>query len=349
MKVMTATSEILCVGSDIDPLTLVEKVARTCYKSEDKIALGTAPKMISALIKRGHYAMLEHASYIFNLQAEVYEDFLRICTILEDAGHHLFLIKTNKNTHHIVSGNVRAWRDFIEALYTEKEMIPQWLFDFVHHNRLDVHTFFGDMVHTCDLIAERLGITRYAQNVDALEISPEELSAEDKWEHLRITVKFYCDRGISHEIVRHRVASFAQESTRYCNYSKDKFDNDITYIDIQPTFGQDKRTKNMSSQVYLNIIEEWQHACMDAERHYMRLIELGCPAEYARSVLNNSTKTEICVTMNIKNWRHFFSLRACRATGPAHPQMEEITRQLLTNLKIELPDYFRDMEWYVYD
>ena len=345
MKVITANSEILCVGSEVDPLTLVEKVARTCYKSEDKIALGTASKMISALIKRGHYAMLEHASYIFILHPNVYEDFLRICTVLEDAGYHMFLVKTNKDNQHLVSGNVRAWRDFINALYVEKEPIPQWLYEFVRKDRLDIRTFFGDLVYTCDIMVDCLGIAGYTQKIAALEISPEELSPEDKLEHLRVTVKFYCDRGVSHEIVRHRVASFAQESTRYCNYSKDKFNNDITYIDIQPTLGQDKRTKNMPSQVYMNIVEEWQQACVDAERHYMRIIELGCPAEYARSVLNNSTKTEICVTMNIKDWRHFFSLRACRATGPAHPQMEEITRPLLTNLKIELPEYFKDMEY----
>lgn len=349
MKVITATSEILYMGNGVGPLTSVEKVARTCYKSEDKIALGTAPKMISALIKRGHYAMLEHASYIFTLPPNAYEDFLRICTVLEEAGHHMFLVKTNKDNHHLVSGNVRAWRDFINALYVEKEPIPQWLYEFVRKDRLDIRTFFGDLVHTCYITTDCLDIAGYAQKVEAVEISPEELSPADKLEHFRITVKFYCDRGVSHEIVRHRVASFAQESTRYCNYSKDKFDNDITYINIQSAMNQDKRIKNIPPQTYVDIIEEWQHACEDAERHYMKMVELGCPAEYARSVLNNSTKTEICVTMSIIDWRHFFSLRACRATGPAHPQMEEITRPLLMNLKAKLPEYFKDMECYAYD
>lgn len=345
MKVITANSEILCVGSEVDPLTLVEKVARTCYKSEDKIALGTAPKMISALIKRGHYAMLEHASYIFILSPNAYKDFVRITNTVEDFGHRLFLVKTNISDLFVVSGNVRAWRDFIEALYDAQEMIPQWLYDFIHTNRLDITTFFGDLISTFDAIASKLGIQRYSNGIGALEISPEELKDIDKPMHYRITVKFYCDRGISHEIVRHRVASFAQESTRYCNYSKDKFDNDITYINIQSAMNQDKRIKNIPLQTYIDIIEEWQHACEDAERHYMRMIELGCPAEYARSVLNNSTKTEICVTMSINDWRHFFSLRACRATGPAHPQMEEITKPLLNQFKEILPTFFKDMEY----
>ena len=345
MKVITANSEILCMGSEVDPLTLVEKVARTCYKSEDKIALGTAPKMISALIKRGHYAMLEHASYIFILSPNAYKDFVRITNIVEDFGHRLFLVKTNISDLFIVSGNVRAWRDFIEALYDVQEMIPQWLYDFIHTNRLDITTFFGDLISTCDAISSELGIQRYSNGIGALEISPEELKDIDKPMHYRITVKFYCDRGISHEIVRHRVASLGQESTRYCNYNKDKFGNDITYIDILPSLVQDYRMQYMPSEQYMAIVEEWRAACIDAEKHYMKMTELGCPAEFARSVLNNSTKTEICVTMNIVDWKHFFALRACRATGPAHPQMEEITKPLLNQFKEILPTFFKDMEY----
>lgn len=345
MKVITANSEILCVGSEVDPLTLVEKVARTCYKSEYKIALGTAPKMISALIKRGHYAMLEHASYIFVLSPNAYRDFVHITNIVEDFGHRLFLVKTNKDNQYLVSGNVRAWRDFIKALYDVQEMIPQWLYDFIHTNRLDITTFFGDLISTCDAIASELGIQRYSNGIGALEISPEELKDIDKSMHCRITVKFYCDRGISHEIVRHRVASLGQESTRYCNYNKDKFGNDITYIDILPSLVQDHRMQYMPSEQYMAIVEEWRAACIDAEKHYMKMTELGCPAEFARSVLNNSTKTEICVTMNIVDWKHFFALRACRATGPAHPQMEEITKPLLNQFKEILPTLFKDMEY----
>lgn len=345
MKVITANSEILCVGSEVDPLTLVEKVARTCYKSEDKIALGTAPKMISSLIKRGHYAMLEHASYIFILSPNAYRDFVHITNIVEDFGHRLFLVKTHISDLFIVSGNVRAWRDFIEALYDVQVMIPQWLYDFIHTNRLDITTFFGDLISTCDTIASELGIQKYSNGIGALEISPEELKDIDKPMHYRITVKFYCDRGISHEIVRHRVASLGQESTRYCNYNKDKFGNDITYIDILPSLVQDYRMQNMPSEQYMAIVEEWRAACIDAEKHYMKMTELGCPAEFARSVLNNSTKTEICVTMNIVDWKHFFALRACRATGPAHPQMEEITKPLLNQFKGILPTFFKDMEY----
>lgn len=163
-------------------------------------------------------------------------------------------------------------------------------------------------------------------------------------EHYAFTVKFFVDRGVSHEMVRHRLASFAQESTRYCNYTKGKFGEEVTYIDLRDVLEQDKCIKTLSAENVMQIMHEWTCACEDAERHYFKMVNLGCPAEFARSVLNNSTKTEICITMNLREWRHFFALRACRATGPAHPQMEEITVPLLKELKERIPVIFDDLE-----
>lgn len=157
-------------------------------------------------------------------------------------------------------------------------------------------------------------------------------------EHSILSVKFICDRGVSHELVRHRLASFAQESTRYCNYGKNKFGNECTFI--EPFFFCRKGTSNRDNNALYNI---WVDACEFSENTYLRMLELGATPQEARSVLPNSIKTEVVVTMNYREWRHFFKLRAARFTGPAHPQMEEITRPLLEEVKRLIPVVFDDI------
>ena len=147
-------------------------------------------------------------------------------------------------------------------------------------------------------------------------------------EHCSFTVKFIVDRGVSHEIVRHRIASYCQESTRYCNYSKDKFGNEITVI--KPCFW-DKSDSRYHS---------WMLAMDNAERLYFNLIEQGATPQEARSVLPNSLKTEAVMTANIREWRNFFKLR----TSPsAHPQIREVAIPLLKELQTKIPVLFDDI------
>jgi len=149
-------------------------------------------------------------------------------------------------------------------------------------------------------------------------------------EHYSLTIKFTCDRGISHEIVRHRIASYGQESTRYCNYSKNKFGNEITVI--EPYFWP-KDSENYKT---------WEAACRQAEDAYFALLQNGATPEEARSVLPNSLKTELIATMNMRAWRNFFQLRTAK---DAHPQIREIARPLLTELQAVLPEIFDDISW----
>lgn len=160
-------------------------------------------------------------------------------------------------------------------------------------------------------------------------------------EHSSLSVKFTVDRGVSHELVRHRIASFAQESTRYVNYSLDKFGNEINVIDIEGGMRLDGKMKDMSNPDLFAIFSEWANAMKDAEKHYMKMMELGATPQIARSVLPNSTKTEITITANYREWRNFFKLRV-RVT--AHPQMREVTIPLLKELKNRLPIIFDDIE-----
>ena len=149
-------------------------------------------------------------------------------------------------------------------------------------------------------------------------------------EHITATVKFVCDRGVSHEIVRHRLAAYSQESTRYCNYSQERFGNEITVI--KPLFFDE------GSDEYA----VWENSCKFSEASYFALLKLGCNAQQARSVLPNSLKTEIVVTYNIREWRHFFNLRYLGTTGAPHPQMREVAGMALEKLKNVIPIVFDD-------
>lgn len=159
-------------------------------------------------------------------------------------------------------------------------------------------------------------------------------------EHSFLSVKFTVDRGVSHELVRHRIASFAQESTRYCNYAKDKFGAECAFIDLEPGIMLDNKMKKMSGEEIALVMAEWTSAMEDAERHYMRLLELGATPQIARAVLPNSTKTEITVSANYREWRNFFKLRT---PITAHPQMREVTIPLLQELKEKIPVMFDDI------
>lgn len=148
-------------------------------------------------------------------------------------------------------------------------------------------------------------------------------------EHGYISVKFICDRAISHELVRHRVASFAQESQRYCNYSKDKFGGEITFI--QPWWMDEEDDVGFDT---------WKKSCENAEKAYFKLLEYGYKPEQARMVLPNCTKTEIVVTANYREWRHILQLRTAKS---AHPDMQHLMFGLLEELNRKLPVFFEDI------
>lgn len=147
-------------------------------------------------------------------------------------------------------------------------------------------------------------------------------------EHANISVRFVCDRGVTHELVRHRLAAFSQESTRYANYAKDKFGNEITVI--KPMFWDEQSAE----------YKAWYEAMVSAEKAYMALLDSGAKAQEARSVLPNSLKTEIVMTANLREWRHVINLRCGK---PSHPQIRQIMLPLLAELNSKLPVIFSDL------
>lgn len=146
----------------------------------------------------------------------------------------------------------------------------------------------------------------------------------------RITVHFVCDRGVSHEFVRHRVMSFAQESTRYCNYSKDKFGNELTFIIPNWCNSLVEGSEQKYSPFEINGDEvEFMDAMQNAQNYYLSLLKLGWKPQEARAVLPNSLKTELIVTGFTSDWNHFFDLRARGTTGAPHPQAKELAEPLM--------------------
>lgn len=216
---------------------------------------------------------------------------------------------------------------------------PQIITNNIDNLKLNVYKNIADAARTC-----------YISEANSTEENDLKLIKkliknhhEAMLEHASITVGFVTDRGITHELVRHRIASFAQESTRYCRYSDDKFGNEITYVDIKDALDIDPVTSKLDAEKKMLIVDEWISACEDAEKHYLKMIDLGCSPQMARSVLNNSTKSKIVVTANIREWRHILKLRAVGTTGKPHPQMVQLMSVLLSIFAKAMPELFGDL------
>ena len=163
-----------------------------------------------------------------------------------------------------------------------------------------------------------------------------ENSHESVLEHSLLTVRFITDRGVTHELVRHRLCAFTQESTRYCNYSKGRFGHEITVI--QPHWVSDDPER----QIDFDVWENWTSQCLAAENAYMNALSKGQPPQLARDLLPTCTKAEIIVSANYREWRHILKLRTAK---DAHPQMRALMIPLLAELKARIPVIFDDIEY----
>ncbi len=190
---------------------------------------------------------------------------------------------------------------------------------------------------------EEIGRTSYKSEdkitIDSWRQFIAKLKSMGDWsvlEHESISVRFIIDRGVSHELVRHRLASYTQESTRFVNYNK----KGMAFIDIQEHFKKylgAKRKNDLEISVALNI---WFGHMQDCEVRYNKLIELGLSPSLARSVLPNSLKTEIVMTTNPRVWHHVFHQRTAKG---AHPQMREVMMPLLEQFKLLVPILYDDL------
>lgn len=314
MKIVNSSHEIWerPGKNENDILRFIERVGRVCYKSEDRISKGSAEKFVSKLMVRKHDPVLEHGSLMFRTGLDILAAIKKEVAYLEHYCGFKSFLRFTDNIHEgygIVSGNIRAWRDFISVNVAWTGVIPAHMYSVIYdYPRLFPEYHTGVLKDTVDMFRCLESIT-----VDDLQTVTEHLVHHD------ITMKFICDRGVTHEVVRHRPASFAQESTRYCNYSGDKFGNEITVV--MPSWCE------ADTEVY----NEWKASCENAETRYIWMTQqMGCTPQEARSVLPSSTKAELVMTAAIGEWGHFFKLRT--ASG-AHPDMRALAIPALTTVK----------------
>lgn len=315
----------------------IERVARICYKSEDKIAPGTDLTMVNKLITSQHTAMLEHADIAIVVSRSNHNFIRQVMETMSTQCHddiepkNCYLRTTYHSTsdnfkgiqpygqRYVVSGNIRAWHDFFKFSVEYPYGIQEDVFKTVNEAANHIFDVFADGVGVVD------GCSHFFRHGEEPQVALVDdytmLSDAERMVHETVSILFTVDRGVTHELVRHRDCSFAQESTRYCNYNLGKFGNEITVI--EPCFyaGRDDE------------YNAWVSAMEDAEKHYFDLINAGSKPQEARDVLPTSVKAEIVMTTNLREWKHIFNLRACDSTGPAHPQIKEVMIPALKELR----------------
>lgn len=262
----------------------IELCGRVCYKSEDKITATSALNFVKKICTNNHGSVLEHYAFIFRLTPEYYH-------YLKSENLPFFIF--SNITKPLVSFNLRAFVTQYNKDYNNESLRPITKFLCLKYPDL-----FSNIPDESDIEVNLI--------TDLSELNDRERDL-----HQRISVKLITDRGVSHELVRHRLASFSQESTRYCNYSKDKFNNEITVI--KPT------------QITEASYPYWKEAMENCEKNYFKILELTSSPQLARSVLPNSLKTEICVTASIEEWKLIFDLRCSQF---AHPDVRVLMNQV---------------------
>ena len=296
----------------------IERCGRVCYKSEGRIEEGSDEKFVAGIIKRGHEAVLEHGSIIVEVSKLFYDETIRVINQFEEQDGFVSFLRLTNDNRPIISGNIRAWRSFFKVLLEVNEFLPSMSKKIVRKYPVLFPEF-----QDAEYIGDGDNFINFLK-VSDLETENEKLT------HWDVTVKFVVDRGVSHEIVRHRPASYCQESTRYCNYSKDDFGSEITCI--IPHF------LSYGSEAW----NTWKNAMKCAEDAYFKLLDIGLLPQEARTVLPNSLKTEVVMTANLREWKIFFELRTANA---AHPQMREVARTLLDDLKAMIPVVFDNITY----
>lgn len=317
MKLIESSVQII---EEKDPYKMIELAGRTCYKSEDKITENSAKEFVDRMIKLGHGAMLEHGTIYLNVPEQTYTE-----TLEDEFG------KFNNPNNGLVDRYRKNKYSKVNSVAADEELRKKYPkvrpFKLTHH-----------------YITTNLRVIIENGWEKDLEWQCEPTEHHEK----RITAKFICDRGVSHEFVRHRVFSFAQESQRYCNYNKDKFNNELTFI--KPTWlniptgdytywdGDWCDIDNMKIQLPSDngVADNFLWCLNNARMQYRLLINKGLKPQEARAVLPNATKTELVMTGFESDWEHFFGLRC---SGAAHPDAKKLADELksLMNVKnIEL-------------
>lgn len=317
MKLINQSHEIL---TSSDELKLIELAGRTCYKSEDKITSDSAAKFVRMIVKSGHWSVLEHSSIAFEVDEGTFWWIRKVMARVDLKNNYVnddsYLVLSNLDRF-VVSGNFRAWKEYLSIPNVLMNDDIRAIAFYLHHKWPEI--FSGIMANDCR----------------REPISFADMSLSERILHKRISVRFITNRGVTHELVRHRSASFSQESTRYVNYknSNMEFIKPVWMDDIYLGVYSSSFKADYENGIFID-------QCLLSELGYNSLISLKWRPEQAREVLPNALKTEIVMTASLREWYHVMELR----TSPkAHPQI----RALMTGLRDDLielePDVFGDL------
>ncbi len=300
MKILAPSYEI---QDDLDRESLVvrlEACGRICYKSEELISEDSAMPFVKKVAGHGHNSVLEMAVVTLKVgcSREDIADFF--------ACQPKYFVVDEYGSGLLLTGSIRAFREMYQQFSVNRIVAETVGF----LGRRHPYLFEGIWTEADNEPAGSLEVEKIP--LAEVEGLPDRLLLR----HRFVGVKFYVNRAVTHEIVRHRPCSYLQESQRYCRYSRDKFDNQVTFI--KPIFYEEG-----SAEFTL-----WKKAMEETEATYLKLLETSTP-QAARTVLPNSCKTEIIVYCNLEEWKHIFTLRTHKT---AEPSMREIMIPLAEEL-----------------
>jgi thymidylate synthase (FAD) len=302
MKIIAPSFQILEELDNAPIAVRIEACGRICYKSEDKITEDSAVPFVSKIAAHGHNSVLEMAvvTFFVNCSSIIMDDFLQC--------QPKYLVIDDYKDGYLITGSIRSYRELF-TIFPENRLINAVTSCLV----AIVPYVFERLVESAKIFEKNEEIAIRQVPLPEVDTLPKSL----KLRHRFVAVKFIVNRAVTHELVRHRPCSFLQESQRYCRYSEDKFEKQVTFI--KPMF-------------YREGSAEWQlwvDAMLKTEEIYLQLLETSSP-QAARTVLPNSCKTEIIVFCNLVEWLHIFSLRTSTA---AEPSMREIMVPLQDEMK----------------
>lgn len=309
MKIIAPSYEILAHLDQQSLAVRIEYCGRICYKSEDRITQESALPFVEKMAEHGHNSVLEMGVVTLEVCAE--ERAIADLFVRQPKYLHI----SREGNCLLITGSIRAFREML--LFQSDCEIVQAVCALLN----DRHPYFFRNILPARGLSAVSGIAVRKVPLEEVEGLAESSNVA---KHRHIAVKFIVNRAVTHEIVRHRIASYLQESQRYCRYSDDKFGNEVTFI--KPMFWQE------GSEEYAL----WQQAMEASERHYLRLLETST-AQAARTVLPNSCKTEIIVYANLEQWQHIFKLRCSKAAEPS-------MREVMEPLREEFRQWLRDAD-----
>ena len=302
MKIIDPYFEI---QDDLDRSSLavrLEACGRICYKSEDQITENSAIPFVTKIAAHGHNSVLEVA--VVSFQVKCSSDYF--FELLSCYPKYLVIDRTEKGM--LVTGSIRSFRELYSS-HSQKQVVSELVSVIAEKEPF----LFQDIFDKEKALESNSEIDVTKMSLQEIDVLPENLLMK----HRFVGVKFVVNRAVTHELVRHRPCSFLQESQRYCRYSQDKYDGQVTFI--KPMFYQDESAE----------FKLWVESMEDAEQNYLKLLETSSP-QAARTVLPNSCKTEIIVYCNLTEWQHIFKLRTSKS---AEPSMREIMIPLAAEMK----------------